>query len=389
MYPDLSYFLHDVFGTARDGWPSIVKTYGFFLALTFLVSAFILYRELKWFEGQGKMTGKIKEVVRGGAPQITDILSQAIFGFLLGFKVVHIALNFAAFQADPSGVLLSAQGNWLFGILGAVVLGGYQYWAIKKEQLDKPITERVMVMPHQRVGDLILVAAISGVLGAKVFSILEDPTPFFADPVGTFFSGSGLTIYGGLITATLVVVWYAKRQNLPILYLMNAAAPVVMIGYGVGRLGCHFSGDGDWGIENPHPLPSYLSFLPEWLWAYDYPHNINMDGVPIDGCTVKYCTHLDPKVYPTPIYETFMATILGGILMFMNRKFFIPGFVFGMYLVFTGTERFFIEKIRVNIRYDWLPGEPTQAEVISLIYILGGIAFMTWTYLRYKKSQTA
>ncbi len=388
MYPDLSYFLHDIFGTARDSWPSIVKTYGFFLALTFLVGALILYRELKWFESQGKMDGKIQEVTRGAAPKITDILSQAIFGFLLGFKGVHIALNFAAFQMDPSGILLSTQGNWLFGILGAVLLGGYQYWTLKQQQLDKPIVERVKVMPHQRVGDLILVAAISGVLGAKVFSILEDPAPFFADPMGTFFSGSGLTIYGGLITATLVIIWYAKRQNLPLLYLMNAAAPVVMIGYGVGRLGCHFSGDGDWGIENPHPMPSYLSFLPEWLWAYDYPHNINMDGVPIEGCTVKYCTHLDPKVYPTPIYETFMATTLGLILMLMNRKFFIPGFVFGVYLLFTGVERFFIEKIRVNIRYDWLPGEPTQAEVISLMYILAGIVFMAWTYLCYKKGST-
>jgi hypothetical protein len=53
MYPDLSYFLHDVFGTAPDNWTSVVKTFGFFLALSFLTAAYLLFLELKRKKAEG------------------------------------------------------------------------------------------------------------------------------------------------------------------------------------------------------------------------------------------------------------------------------------------------------------------------------------------------
>ncbi|MDV7390741.1 prolipoprotein diacylglyceryl transferase, partial [Arthrospira platensis SPKY1] len=99
-----------------------------------------------------------------------------------------------------------------------------------------------------------------------------------------------------------------------------------MIAYGIGRLGCHFSGDGDWGIVAA-AQPEWW-FLPDWLWAYDYPNNVAQDGVPIEGCEFQYCRRLDPPVYPTPLYETFMAFIIGGFLWLMRRRMPAAGMLF-------------------------------------------------------------
>ena len=75
-----------------------------------------------------------------------------------------------------------------------------------------------------------------------------------------------------------------------------------MMGYGVGRMGCQFSGDGDWGIVNEAPKPSWFIF-PDWAWAYEYPHNVLNEGVRMVNCVGNHCMKLSPPVYPTPIYE--------------------------------------------------------------------------------------
>ena len=98
-----------------------------------------------------------------------------------------------------------------------------------------------------------MLAAVSGLIGAKIFHNLENMDAFLADPMGQLLSFSGLTFYGGLICGTAVVIWYAKKHNMHYKHIADAAAPGLMLAYGVGRMGCHFSGDGDWGINNLSP----------------------------------------------------------------------------------------------------------------------------------------
>ena len=141
------------------------------------------------------------------------------------------------------------------------------------------------------VGDIAITAAISGIIGAKVFALFEGPNAFsnfIRDPLGQLFSGAGLAIYGGLIVAFAVVFWYVRRRGLPVIRVMDAAAPAMIMGYAVGRLGCQFAGDGDWGIANTAAKPGWF-FLPDWAWAYDYPRNVLNEGIPIDGCIGHYC----------------------------------------------------------------------------------------------------
>ena len=272
----------------------------------------------------------------------------------------------------------------LGGITGAVILGGLRYWQKQRALLPKPKLVSHTIRPHERVGDITVAAAICGVLGAKIFSILEDPTDFFQDPIGQFFSGSGMTIYGGLILAFIFVPMYIKRLGLKPIHVIDAAAPALIMGYGVGRIGCQLSGDGDWGITNTALKPEWMSFLPDWLWSFTYPHNVLNQGVPIDDCTFNYCMELSQAVYPTPIYETLMSIAIFAILWYLRKRIKIAGMLFFIYLIFNGVERFFIEKIRVNIKYDLGFIQPTQAEIIAVAIAIAGIIGVWFLYKRNK-----
>jgi prolipoprotein diacylglyceryltransferase len=288
-------------------------------------------------------------------------------------------------KADPGGVLLSLKGHWLAGIAGAVLLLAYYYWRDRKARQLGEQSELRDIYPHDRLTEIATVAVISGVVGAKLFTIIEDLPAFFTDPLGMLFSGAGWTIYGGLIGGFLGVTWYLRRKQIPALPVFDSVAPALIIAYGIGRLGCHFAGDGDWGIVAA-AQPEWW-FLPDWLWAYDYPRNVLNEGVLMEGCLGDYCHHLVPPVYPTPVYETTAAFTIGGILWSLRKRWqAIPGLLFCAYLVFNGIERFFIEKIRVNERYEFVGGL-TQAEVIALGLILAGLAWGAWLWSRARKGE--
>jgi prolipoprotein diacylglyceryltransferase len=181
-------------------------------------------------------------------------------------------------------------------------------------------------------------------------------------------------------------------------------APTMLFAYAAGRIGCHMSGDGDWGIANAAPKPNWLSWLPDWMWAYDYPNNVNYDVnypqslgelndtnvLPITDpnvpCFDGYCTHLDPMVFPTPVYETIMATGIFLFLWFIRKRLTIPGLMFAAYLMLNGIERFFIEKIRVNNKFDLIGIQATQAELIAVLFFLTGAGLFVYRKRAAKQS---
>ena len=241
-----------------------------------------------------------------------------------------------------------------------------------------------MVWPHDRVGDIVLQAALWGFLGAKIFHNLENLDDFAKDPIAALISFSGLTFYGGLILATVAIIIYIRRFKIRVIHFADAMAPTMLFAYAAGRIGCHMSGDGDWGIPNFNPKP--FTWLPDWMWAYTYPHNVVNEGVSIPNCVGQYCNQLPLPVYPTTFYEVIGTFILFGILWMLRKKITQPGILTGIYLIFAGSERFLIEKIRVNNRIHSLPFEPTQAELISTILILCGIVFLFYSKKWFPKS---
>jgi phosphatidylglycerol:prolipoprotein diacylglycerol transferase len=278
--------------------------------------------------------------------------------------------------------LTSSVGNIWGGLLLGGALAYWKYYEKKKEQLPEPKLVEKDYLPEERVGTLLLLAAIFGYIGAKLFAYLENPGDFIEFISEPF---NGLTMYGGLICALLAGFVYFRKNKLPTMHFLDALAPALILAYGIGRIGCHVAGDGDWGIVNLNPNPG----LPDWLWAYDYPNNVNADGIPMENCIYgdKFCNHLPQPVYPTPLYESIMCTLIFGILWFMRKRIKPMGVMFFTYLTFNGVERFLIEQIRVNEKYHFMGINITQAELIALAFILAGLAGIFYFYRKYKKDK--
>jgi phosphatidylglycerol:prolipoprotein diacylglycerol transferase len=187
--------------------------------------------------------------------------------------------------------------------------------------------------------------------------------------------------------------------------MCDAAAPGIMLAYGIGRLGCQFSGDGDWGIFNtayltnsdgslraatqaegqmglhlignaPHTWFPAPGWLPRWLVGMNYPHNVGKEGIHIAGCTGDYCSVLPVSVFPTPIYEAIVCIGLFFVLWMLRKRLKGTLQVFAAYLLLAGVERFFVELIRVNSTYDWGFIHPTQAEILSVALVITGICLL-------------
>lgn len=397
--------------------PLPVFSFGFFVALAFLIAAWLLTKELKRKENQGLLSPVKEDLVVGEPPSFTEVAINAIIGGLLGFKFGVILSDYNAFSSNPQELIFSSEGSILGALIGAALLGYLKYYEKKKQQLPKPQKKKVDVFPHQRVGDIVVLAAVFGILGAKIFSNFEEPNgwqDFFRDPLGNFFSG--LTIYGGLILGAAAVIWFARRKKIGVLHLGDAVAPALILAYGIGRIGCQVSGDGDWGIYNSayvtaedgsiveaddstfiqvlEAYPTYFSYsfsdrediphtsfrAPSWMpvsWvAQNFAHNVNDDGLPLPDCEGKFCSVLPVPVFPTAMYETIMSVLLFGLLWVLRKRIAVPGVLFALYIFMTGLERFWIEKIRVNNIVSFAGMKATQAEFISVGLMLFALGFL-------------
>lgn len=370
MYPNLYYFFKDAFNVNLP-FLKLINSFGFFVALAFIAGAFSLALELKRKQKLGLLTYKEENILVGEPASVKDLLINFFIGFIVGYKLIGVLITKDALQ-DAQGFIFSDKGSFAAGFIVAISFAGLRWWEKNKQKLSKPEKRSIRIWPSDRVGDIVIYSAIFGFLGAKIFDNLENPVRFFANPIESMLSASGFTFYGGLICATLVIWWFAKKKNIPFIHLCDAAAPALMLSYCIGRIGCQVSGDGDWGIVNLKPKP--FSFLPDWMWAYRYPHNVNSEGIPMENCDWgQYCNILAHPVYPTPFYEVIMALFLFIFLWMIRKKITTPGVLFGVYLMVNGIERFFIEKIRVNNTYDIFGFHPTQAEIISTLLFLGGL----------------
>jgi len=377
------YELFDAWFGIKFGPLKVLHTFGACMALSFFAAAWALSKELKRKENEGILKPIPTEHYIGGRATTAELIEAFAIAFILFFKIVYILFNFEEFKSDAQGTILSLKGNILGGLIAGAAYAYFAYREKEKKKLPEPKLEHTLLHPYQLVGNITLIAAIGGIIGAKLFDALENYQDFFQNPA-MIFSSSGLTVYGGLIVGGILVLVYTGKKGIPILNMVDAAAPSMILAYAVGRIGCQMAGDGDWGIVNANPKPSFLGFLPDWMWSFGYPHNVEHAGIPIPGCMGDYCTVLSPGVYPTPFYETIMGLIIFFILWSMRKKIHASGVLFCWYLVFNGIERFLIELIRVNIKYHFFGIDATQAQLIAPLFFLAGVIGIFYFNNKYK-----
>lgn len=428
MYPNLYYAFKDLFGVE---WTALrfINSFGFFVAFAFLAAAYVLTQELRRKEGEGVLHATESKILVGRGATLSELLLNFILGFLLGYKILGLFLADKSLTADPQTFIFSGQGHWPAGIFLGLVFAAVKYYEKHKQKLAKPEERTIRIWPHDRVGDVVILAAVFGFLGAKIFHNLENWNEFWQNPMEALLSFSGLTFYGGLICATVAIIIYARKHKIAVRHLADSIAPALLLAYAIGRIGCQVAGDGDWGILNSayittaegkvvkvdsaafqqvlnatstvymeqsgYSSPDQIQhkhveaprWLPTWMVAFNFPHNVISEGVDIKGCEGQYCKQLPIPVFPTALYETIMCLLLTGLLLAVRKRLVMPGTLFALYLFVNGVERFLIEKIRVNTQYELFGFHPTQAELISSLLMLAGIVL--FLIFNRKKTQNA
>ncbi len=224
--------------------------------------------------------------------------------------------------------------------------------------------------------ELTIIAVIFGIIGSKALSLIEDWGGFLNDPIGMAFSPGGLTWYGGFVLAGLAIWWDIRRKKYKFLKVADAFAPALIFGYGVARIGCHLSGDGDYGI--PTNLP----------WGVDYSRGIVPPSMALRDfpqITSRFQSGTVPDdilLHPAPLYEFVVCTIIFLLLWRLRKKLMPDGSLFMSYLVLAGLERLLVEFIRLNPR---LLFGLSEAQLVSIPLIVIGL--IGWTYLS-RQAQT-
>ncbi len=386
MYPTLYDLVQSTIGVSIKPL-TIVNTFGLMVAISFMAAFYIMSLELKRLEKEGKIFSSVSTKLFKAVQNPIDYVLNFAMGFVFGWKIFFMLTNFDLVRENSQAVIFSTQGNIIAGlVVGALfVFQKYREYTNFKKRYPEPVEKEVTEHPFQAMGMLTMSAFVAGILGAKLFHIFENWEASIADPIDAIFSLSGLTYYGGLICGGAAVVYFANKKGIKPLHMLDAGGSAMMLAYGLGRAGCHLAGDGDWGIDNLKPAPSWI---PDFLWSSKYPHNVlNADyGNAIEGCVGPYCNELINPVYPTPLYEIIMCVILFGVLWSIRKKIKVPGVLFGIYLILNGLERFLIEKIRVNNIIHKFGLEFTQAEMISSIIVILGIVLIIYSKKIYAKS---
>src|SRR3974390_287702 len=193
---------------------------------------------------------------------------------------------------------------------------------------------------------MITVAGIAGIIGAKVYHLMDTPVDRWV-----LFSRYGFAWFGGFVGGFAAMLWCGRSAKLPMLEFLDACTPAASVGYAIGRIGCFLSGDGDYG--KPTSLP----------WGMSFPDGI----VPTTD-----------RVHPTPLYEFFVWCAIGALLWYLGGKALkehkAAGRIFCVYLILTGIARFLVETIRINP--PWILGL-SNAQVASVASVLAG-ALLIW-----------
>jgi phosphatidylglycerol:prolipoprotein diacylglycerol transferase len=275
-------------------------------------------------------------------------------------------LNIGPLHLGTFGLLL-----WLAAVAGTIVL-------------HKNFARNLVDADALNVVAMVVVA---GVAGAKLWHELENPRELAAAMHAIAWPGwhhpldvalrflewfrDGFAWFGGMLAGIAVLMWQGHSAHFrgpgwksiddpgPLLgvrvgaiRMLDLAAPAAAIGYGIGRIGCLLSGDGDYGINTTLP------------WGV---HMAKNALVPPNPPTAL--------VQPTPIYELLFSVLVFWALWQLGRRARPVGWLTGLYLVLSGIGRFLVEFVRINEKL-YFHKTLTNAQVAAVGSVVAGLLVM-------------
>ncbi len=212
------------------------------------------------------------------------------------------------------------------------------------------------------VSDMIFAAVIGGLLGAKLYYVVV------LGNWDALFTRGGFVFWGGLVggmVAVMAVIW---RKRIPMMRIFDVAGPAIAAAYAVGRTGCWAVGD-DYGKPWHGPLAV----------AFPQGQPPSTVGIMHREFGVQFPAGSDPNqvvaVHPTELYEVTLGLVMFGILWRCRDHKHAEGWLFGLYCVLAGVERFVIEFFRAKDDR-LLVGGLTYAQLIAVAFVAFGAALM-------------
>lgn len=219
---------------------------------------------------------------------------------------------------------------------------------------------------------LVLWAAISGLVGARLWDIWDNFPIYMRHPWSIVFSGAGFVWYGGFVGGAVAVYLVARRYGVGFLTTADMAAPAVLIGHAFGRMGCLLSGDGDWGL--PTKMPWGMAYPNAIVgWNADTVLKLNAKGQLVSG----YFPGV--RVHPTPIYEAVLYVAIFAFLWSIRKRTSVEGRIFYLFLILAGAARFLVEFWRINPRVLW---GMTEYQLFSILMMVVGTGAYLFTLNR-------
>lgn len=221
----------------------------------------------------------------------------------------------------------------------------------------------------EKAWDIVLMAVIGGIVGARLYYVFLNYPRFAADPLGMLLARGGMVWYGGFLGATALVIWRIRKAGLPLGRTVDLAAPGLALAYAVGRIGCFLVGD-DYG----RPTDSWVGIaFPRGIPPTHADTMAERFGVTIDPAMIEKYGEILP-VHPTQLYETGMSTLIFLLLWSLRRRKHPAGWLFMTWLALAGVERFVVEIFRA--KDDRFLGVLTIAQVISIGLVAVGAYWM-------------
>jgi phosphatidylglycerol:prolipoprotein diacylglycerol transferase len=257
-------------------------------------------------------------------------------------------MNVYPLQWDLGPIEITGYGIML---MVAFLMGG---WLIALQLRQANLKE-------EYAADMVAAAVIGGILGAKLWYVALTGDP------DALFSRGGLVWYGGFIGGALAVILNSWRLRVPLRWTMQLGAPALAAAYALGRVGCFLVNDDygrptdlPWGVKFPEGLPPSTAENLKNLFGIPIP-----EGVPPDTVLA---------VHPTQLYEVAAMLVAFAVLWSLRKRGRPVGWLFGLYLVFAGVERFLVEILRA--KDDRFLGAFTLAQLTSVIIVLIGVAIL-------------